>query len=265
MRQDGRVSPLSVDRYGAELEAQVDGFARSLRGVDLTATVVTCPDWSLAVLAHHIGAGARWMAEVVATRAAAPPSMESIRDTVMPEGDDVRSAWLASGVRLLVDAVRGAPAGADVWTFLGPRPAAFWLRRMTSEAAVHRVDAAITLGLPFELAPDLAADFLSEGLTMIAERPAAAPGTPGTGGGGETLHFHATDEGLGEAGEWFVRRTPEGIELEHGHAKADVAVRGPAALLLLVLLRRLPPTHEGIQVLGDGAVLTKWLEDTKFA
>ena len=47
-------------------------------------------------------------------------------------------------------------------------------------------------------------------------------------------------------------------------AKADVAVRGPAASLLLVLTRRLPPSAPGIEVLGEQALLTHWLEHTPF-
>ena len=48
-------------------------------------------------------------------------------------------------------------------------------------------------------------------------------------GNGETLHFHRTD---GD-GEWLVRLTPDGPEVERAHAKGDVAVRGSASDLLL--------------------------------
>ena len=255
-RHHGRVSPLPVDRYRTELETHVAALAESLRGVDLARTVVTCPEWSLAVLARHVGVSARWTAELVARRATALMPMADVADTAMPDGDDPRSRWLAASARRLVDAVRDAPADARIWTFVGPRPAIFWLRRITGEAAVHRADVALTLGRPFELAPEVAADLLSEGLGLLADRGGAA-------GRGETLHFHATD-GLGEAGEWLVRRSPDGIEVERRHARADVAVRGPATELLLVLLGRLPPTHPGMHVLGDESVLATWLEDTRF-
>lgn len=258
------VSPLPRDRYAAELEAHAVGLAGSLRGADLTRTVVTCPDWTLAVLAQHVGASARWMAELVRHRAAAPPPMAETPGIAMPDGDDARSAWLEESAERLVDAVRETPADAPVWTYLGPRTPEFWLRRMAGEAAVHRADVAITLGQPFQLEPEVAADLISEGLAMLAERPPGSPGSAGTGGGGETLHFHVTGAELGEAGEWFVRRRPDGIDVEQRHGKADVALRGPATELLLVLLRRLPPDHPGMEVLGDEAVLTKWLEDTRF-
>ena len=40
--------------------------------------------------------------------------------------------------------------------------------------------------------------------------------------------------------------TPSGVTVARSHGKADVAVRGPAASLLLVLTRRLPPADPRI-------------------
>ena len=54
------------------------------------------------------------------------------------------------------------------------------------------------------------------------------------------------------------------IDVLPGHAKADVAVRGPAVSLLLVLTRRLPSADPGIEILGDQALFTHWLEHTPF-
>jgi hypothetical protein len=69
-------------------------------------------------------------------------------------------------------------------------------------------------------------------------------------GDGQSLHFHATDPGLSGTGEWLVTRAPSGVTVQHGHGKADIAVRGPAASLLLVLTRRLPPSDPGIEIHG---------------
>ena len=75
-------------------------------------------------------------------------------------------------------------------------------------------------------------------------------------GSGQTLHFHTTDA----PGEWVARREPDMVVLEHTHIKADVAVRGPATDLLLVLSRRRPtgaaPT---LQVHGDRALFDHWI------
>jgi hypothetical protein len=84
------------------------------------------------------------------------------------------------------------------------------------------------------------------------------------GGNGQTLHFHATDPDLDGTGQWLVARTPSGITVEPGHAKADVAVRVPAARPLLLLTRRLPASEPGVEISGEQALLTRWLEHTPF-
>ncbi|HLQ53328.1 MAG TPA: hypothetical protein VK162_03530, partial [Streptosporangiaceae bacterium] len=78
------------------------------------------------------------------------------------------------------------------------------------------------------------------------------------------LHVHATDDALAGAGEWTLRHEPSGITLSRGHHKGDVALRGPAARLLLVLVRRLPADDPAVEVVGDGAMLARWLERTPF-
>ena len=79
---------------------------------------------------------------------------------------------------------------------------------------------------------------------------------------GASLHLHATDDGLGAAGEWFVRGVDGGVVWEHGHQKGDVAVRGAAADLLLALLRRRP--SDSVETIGDADVWERWLATTGF-
>jgi len=81
---------------------------------------------------------------------------------------------------------------------------------------------------------------------------------------GRSMHIHATDDALAGSGEWTLRNEPSGITLELGHGQGDVAIRGPAARLLLVLLRRLPANDPAVEVIGDAAVLARWLERTPF-
>ncbi|PRC61083.1 hypothetical protein C6A85_12760, partial [Mycobacterium sp. ITM-2017-0098] len=42
---------------------------------------------------------------------------------------------------LVIDAV-GRVGSERVWTFVGPKPAGWWVRRRVHETAVHRIDAA---------------------------------------------------------------------------------------------------------------------------
>ena len=60
----------------------------------------------------------------------------------------------------------------------------------------------------------------------------------------------------------MVRREDSQVLVERGHGKGDVAVRGGA--LLLVHVRRVPPHDPQVQVLGDRALLDRWLAATPF-
>jgi hypothetical protein len=130
---------------------------------------------------------------------------------------------------------------------------------MAHETSVHLADAQLAAGHDVPRPADVAADGIDEWLEIVAESDIAA-----LRGDGQTLHVHATDDGLDGRGEWLVRRTPSGVTVQPGHAKADVAVRGPAARLLFVLVRRLPVTDPGVEVLGDEALLTHWLAETGY-
>ena len=52
---------------------------------------------------------------------------------------------------------------------------------------------------------------------------------------GNTMHLHATDPGLGEAGEWTIGVADGGIAWSHEHGKGTVALRGDATELLLAI------------------------------
>ena len=158
-------------------------------------------------------------------------------------------------------AVDQVGSDARVWTFLGPRPAGWWIRRRLHEVVVHRADAALALGADYDLAPDLAADAISEWIElMVVQAKRQSPPVDR----GRTLHLHATDDGLGPTGEWTIVNDEDGVSWSHDHGKGDVALRGPATDLLLAIVRRHPVTDGGIEVFGDTAVWDAWLERTPF-
>ena len=255
-------------RYGAELEAETGLVADLARDADPSLPVPGCPDWALGDLIAHLGRGHRWGAAIVSRRSTEYVPIDSLPGAQVPAAGDARSSWLRESAEELVSAVREVGPDTPVWTlWLAGGRARFWLRRRLHEAVVHRADVSVAVGQDFVVGPELAADGVSELLELLAS-PGAGERRPETwgrlAGEGQTLHFHATDEGLGEAGEWFVRRTPAGIAWEHGHAKGDVAVRGPAGTLLLALYRRVPPDDPGLDVLGDRELLDHWLAHTAF-
>jgi uncharacterized protein (TIGR03083 family) len=261
--------PITTERYFVQILSSTDTLARLVDGADLTKTVPTCPDWTLRQLATHVGRAQRWAAEIVTTRSAEPIPFREVPDGRFPDDAARHAPWLREGAQRLVTAVR--QAGSDqVWTFAGPQPAPFWARRMAHETAVHCADAELAAGRRPAFAPDLAADAIDEWLGFLCG-PEAGHDDPRLGAmpEGAVLHIHATDQALAgadqaAAGEWLVRRHGPAIVVEHGHGQGDVAVRGPAGWLLLTLVRRVAPDDPEVQVLGDGALLDRWLAATPF-
>jgi uncharacterized protein (TIGR03083 family) len=259
------MASLSTDRYLDALAAQSALFAEALAGADLTLRVPTCPDWTLHELAQHVGGVHRWVTEIVTRRITTQPDFAPPRWSAPTDADEL-CAWFRQGADALVAALRSAGPQTRVWTWADDQSAGFWARRMTHETAVHRADAELALGREFTLEADLAADGISEWLSQLSSPQAVQfrPELAELRGAGQILHLHATDPGLGEAGEWIVRRTPSGPVWEPGHMKGDVAVRGAVVDLLLVLMRRVPPSEAPITVLGDASVLDHWLAHTRF-
>ena len=126
---------------------------------------------------------------------------------------------------------------------------------------MHRADAALALGLDYDLSPELAADGISEWIELMTVQ--AKPQSPPLETG-RTLHLHATDDGLGPTGEWTIVNDEEGVGWSHEHGKGDVALRGPANDLLLAIVRRRTAAEAGIEIFGDTAVWDGWLEHTPF-
>ncbi len=258
------MTPLRNDRYLDALTVQSALFAEALTGAELQQRVPTCPDWTLHQLAEHVGQAHRWVTAIVTRPALTPP--EPTLGVAAPEEPAEISIWLRAGASELVDAIRAADPQTPVWNWADDHSVGFWARRMAHETAVHRADLELALGCEFVLEADLAADAISEwlGLLCLPRAVEMRPELAELRGDGQILHLHSTDPGLGEAGEWIVRRTPSGPVWEHGHTKGDVAVRGGAVDLMLVLMRRVPPGDAPIDMLGDTGVFEHWLDHTRF-
>ena len=248
--------------FSVALIAENDAFAELLREADLSTPVPTCPDWTLSQLLRHIGRGDRWCAQIVAETSMEAVDPRAVPGGIPPEDREGTIAWLHDGARALIDAVEASGAQTPVWTFLGPRPARWWIRRRLHETAVHRADAALALGVDFVIEPVIAADAISEYLERVVIRAteASAAGADSPLRESESLHLHATDAD----GEWTIHGRPGGITVEHGHGTATVALRGPARDLLLALVRRGGADELGLEVFGERAVWNGWLDNTPF-
>ena len=248
------------------LIAENAAFADLLREADLSTRVPTCPEWTLDQLMRHVGRGDRWGARIVADQSGDFIDPRTVPGGKPPADRDGQIGWLQRGVRELLDAVEQSGPDTPVWTFLGMRPAAWWIRRRLHETAVHRADAALALGVDVEIDPAVAAD----GITEYLERVMVRADEEGPAGGdrplgdGQSLHLHATDVGLGEAGEWTILGRPDGIAVAHEHGPATAALRGPARDLLLATVRRGSAAELGLEIFGDQTVWDTWLARTPF-
>ena len=154
---------LNADRYVAEIEASTAGLAEILAEYDQSLPIPTCPEWTLRQLVTHVGRAHRWAAEITRTRSDAFIPFREVPDGELPDDRAEQRAWLHAGAARIVDAVR--EAGSDlVWSFTGPVPAGFWIRRMAHETLVHRADAQLAAGAEPEpvIEAEIAADAIDE-------------------------------------------------------------------------------------------------------
>lgn len=248
--------------FRAALLDQTREFGELIRSADPSTPVPTCPDWTLRQLFRHVGRGNRWAAQIIADRSTEPLDPRDVREGKPPDEPDAAIDWLNSGAQLIVDAVDRIGPDTRVWTFIGARPCGWWIRRRLHEATVHRADAALAVGVDYDLPPELAADGISEWIERVSIQARSEPLPLELG---RTLHLHATDDGLGPTGEWTITNDKlDGIAWSHDHGKGDVALRGQAKDLLLAVVRRRSAAQGGVEVLGDAAVWDGWLERTPF-
>ncbi len=169
--------------HAQSLIAENAAFAELFRDADLSVPVPTCPEWTLGQLMRHVGRGDRWSAQIVAEQAMDAIDPRTVAGGKPPDGRDHELAWLHQGVQQLLEAVDRTGPETQVWTFLGPRPAKWWIRRRLHETAVHRADAALALGAGFYLDPAVAAD----GITEYLERVLVRADAEGPAGGDRPL------------------------------------------------------------------------------
>ena len=265
---------LPHDRFCDELVTQTGLLREVVAGADLSATVPTAPDWTLADLLRHIGGNLRAVEQAVRTGVPVTEPEREVPGHAGPGGDDpaARDAWLAEGAEAAAATLRsaGPDTQAQIWDIRWPTAA--WARRAAHDLVVHRADAAGTVGAAYRVDGDLAVDAADEFLDLLSGLAAAGAGAGAEGGAGAgaaaaahpgpggTVHLHATDADPGLSAEWLLVPDPPAFRWRHAHEKATVAVRAPLADLLRVVTRRLSPDADGVEVLGDRAVLDAWLD-----
>ncbi|GGV31579.1 hypothetical protein GCM10010495_55290 [Kitasatospora herbaricolor] len=244
---------MEINEHIEALDREGTLLADAAAATDLGAPVPTCPGWLLRDLVLHTGQVHRWAAAHVAQARTEPldeAGQEAAWGPVPADAELV--GWFRAGHAGLLDALRGAPADLDCWTFLpAPSPLAFWARRQAHETAVHRFDAeaaAGPTGPPAGTGPAL--DGIDELLRAMLVRPRAKLRSERP----RTLAVRPTDGPT----SWLVTITREPVTVALADGPADLTVTGPARDLFLLLWNRLRPEDVGCE--GDRSLLDLWRE-----
>lgn len=234
--------------YITALRSNAAAAARAARDTPPDTIVPSCPEWTLHDLIRHLGSHHRW----VAGNLDRPPDGEMFGGFAhAPDG--AADEWLQAGAEALASKLEEKDPTTACWTWVPfDHSVGFWVRRTTQETAMHRWDAQNAAGAADALDPELAVDGIDEYLTLVPYFRGRR--FPDAG----SIHLHTTDA----PGEWFLRFDGEQMQVTREHAKGDVAVRGAASDVLLVLYGRKPT--DAVDVFGDAALFERFREQAKF-
>ena len=233
-RLDGQTYLASLERDGMALADAAEG--------NLDAAVPGCPGWDVEELVWHTGGVLHFWGTIARDRLQNP---DEVARPERPSRDGV-VAWYRDTLARTVDSLRTTDPDTSVWTWTSERDVAWIRRRMAHETAVHSWDAISATRTPPPIDGALAVDGIDEFLEFFvteAEKVADV-----------SVHLHSTDVD----GEWLVAVRNGKLEVRHEHAKGDVAVRGSASNLLLLLWGRIPEAE--VEVHGDRAALFGFLQ-----
>lgn len=239
--------------YCAAVDEQITALASTLDTADLTLAVPTTPGWDVQAVAKHVGVIHRWAAQMIRDGLTERLDFKAIEGRAPVEGQSWAD-WIRAGGAVLDDQLQRHAPDVPVWTWGPGGTVGWWARRLTFETFIHGADVTLALGGAPTLSADLAVDGVDELLVNLPGAAAFAPGVAELRGDGETIHLHATDA----EGEWMITLTTDGFTLDHGHGKGDVAVRGPAVDLLLLVYGRRGIGDAGIECFGDAALYERW-------
>ena len=240
---------MEYDDYIAALRWNAAAAARAVGDTPAATIVPSCPEWTMQDLVRHLGSHHRW----VAGNLDRPPDGEMFDGFAhSPEGV-APGEWLQAGAETLATKLGAMDPATPCWTWVPfDRTVGFWARRTAQETAMHRWDAQHAAGAEDAIDGELAADAIDEYLAFVPYFPGRR--LPGSG----TIHLHSSDA----PGEWLVRFDGDGMHVTREHAKGDVAARGPASDLLLVVYGRKPADE--IDVFGDAALFEQFRDQAKF-
>lgn len=217
----------------------------------LDAPVPTCPGWTLADLARHIGEGRRiWAATVAAGPAEAKARPEL---APMPDEREAVLAWLSESTRQLLDALTEAGPDRECWVgwtdSQSPATTGAVARHQVQEIAVHTYDAQLTIGEPRPLPEEVALDGVEEFLFTCNATTFPWPHEPAV------LGYVAT-----EGRSWALWLSEKGARAEplSGPPEADLVAAGTASDIVLTMYGRVD--LDALKFEGDVVVLDRLVD-----
>jgi uncharacterized protein (TIGR03083 family) len=208
---------------------------------DLTASVPTCPGWTVLDLVAHHASYQAWITEVVNERLLAPRAPANLSP---PDGVDPIDWYRAVG-SALIDSFRSTDGAVHVWGVTNQQTVGAWARRQASETAVHRWDAENATGVAAPI--ENADDYIGEILDHLVPSLVGGFGAPAPHG---TITLHSTDS----AHTWTAAADLGTVSPGPESTAADVTITGTASDLVLALWNR----PNGVGVVGDAEVLEQW-------
>ncbi|WP_030264826.1 maleylpyruvate isomerase family mycothiol-dependent enzyme [Streptomyces sp. NRRL B-24484] len=221
---------------------------RSVVPIAPSASVPTCPGWTVTDLARHVGGV--YQHKIAAMREGAEPEQWP------PEGlddEDPLALLDRAYAGLLAEFAARRPEDPGGSWYAPDRTVGFWIRRMAQETVIHRIDAELGTGQRIAPVPaDLAADGIDELLKVFVAYGVAEWGEYFTevldGSPGRSYEVRT------EGAVWRVRTGPGLFTVEDGQGDrpADAVVSGPpAAVLRWVWNRQDGDPAPGLTVEGD--------------
>lgn len=219
------------------LDATMSGFATLLATADLDRPVPSCPGWTLAELAEHLGNVHAWAEHAVV--AGSP----DLLDEPAPRTPSELTAWYRNRAGSLLATLTTTDPDTPAWAFaLEGGRADFWSRRQTHETTIHLWDAGASQGAVGTIDVDVALDGIDEIATVLFARQVRLGRTTGLRAPVALVPTDVDGPAVVLAGDGttVVRLTD-----------AVATVRGPAEVLFLLLWRRIRADDERLTVLGD--------------
>ncbi|WP_433797336.1 maleylpyruvate isomerase family mycothiol-dependent enzyme [Actinoplanes sp. CA-252034] len=215
----------------------------------LDVPVPTCPDWTLADLAQHLGEGRhRWAATVAAGPADAPPDRSLWNTSAAPQDRAELLDWLAESAQRLIDALREAGPDRGCWTWWdtsqSPQTSGAVARHQVQEVALHTYDAQLTVGEAEPLPVEVALDGVDEFLSTCVATTSPWPHDP-------AVVEYRTIEGQ----SWTLHLSAAGARVDRLAAPADVSTESTAGELVLTFYGRNPV--EALKLDGDRRILDR--------